>query len=101
MRVSRPGILPVGVNLSKDTVYRYLDTLNKDELTKTAFNFVSKRNSGISLFFYDVSTLYFETENEDDFRKKGYSKDHRSDMPQILIGLFVDCEGYPFDFNPF
>jgi len=91
----------LGVNLSKDTVYRFLDTLDKDELTKIAFNFVSKRHGGISLFFYDVTTLYFETENEDDFRKKGFSKDHRSDMPQILIGLFVDSEGYPFDFDFF
>lgn len=91
----------LGINLSKDIVYRFLDTLNKDELTKIAFNFVSKRNNGISLFFYDVTTLYFETENEDTFRQKGYSKDHRSDMPQILIGLFVDNEGYPFDFDFF
>lgn len=91
----------LGMNLSKDTVYRFLDTLNKDELTKIAFNFVSIRNRDISLIFYDVTTLYFETENEDELRQKGYSKDHRSDMPQILIGLFVDSEGYPFDFDFF
>lgn len=91
----------LGMNLSKDTVYRFLDTLNKNELTKIAFNFVSKRNGGISLLLYDVTTLYFETENEDELRQKGYSKDHRSDMPQILIGLFVDNDGYPFDFDFF
>ena len=33
--------------------------------------------------------------------KKGFSKDHRGDMPQVLIGLFVDFEGYPFDFDCF
>jgi len=91
----------LGIHLSKDKVFRFLDTLNKNELTKIAFNFVSKRNHGISLLFYDVTTLYFETENEDDLRKKGFSKDHRSDVPQILIGLFVDSDGYPFDFDFF
>lgn len=91
----------LGIDLSKDKVFRFIDTLKKDELAKIAFNFVSKRHGGISLLFYDVTTLYFETENEDDFRKKGFSKNHRSDVPQILIGLFVDSEGYPFDFNFF
>ena len=91
----------LGINLSKDTVYRFQDTLSKDELTGIAFTFVSQKDKGVSLFFYDVTTLYFETENEDDFRKKGFSKNHRSDMPQILIGLFVDSEGYPFDFDFF
>lgn len=91
----------LGIALSKDTVFRFLDTLDKEELTQTAFDFVSKTNHGISLIFYDVTTLYFETEDEDDLRKKGFSKNHRSDVPQILIGLFVDSEGYPFDFDFF
>ena len=91
----------LGINLSKDKAFRFIDTLKKDELTKIAFNFVSTQNHGISILFYDVTTLYFETENEDDFRKKGFSKNHRSDVPQILIGLFVDNEGYPFDFDFF
>lgn len=91
----------LGISLSKDSLYRFLDTLNKDQLTQIAFDFVFRKNKGISLVFYDITTLYFETENEDDFRKKGFSKDHRSDTPQILIGLFVDSEGYPFDFDFF
>lgn len=89
----------LGVNIERDSLYRFLDTLDKDKLTTTAFNYVSKKNNGIALFFYDVTTLHFETETEDNFRKKGYSKDHRGDMPQILIGLFVDFDGYPFDFD--
>ncbi len=91
----------MGINLPKDRVYRFLDRLDKNELSQIAFRFVSQRNNGISLIFYDVTTLYFEVDNEDTLRKKGYSKDHRSDIPQILIGLFVDHDGYPFDFDFF
>lgn len=91
----------IGIDLTKDRVYRFLDRLEKDELTQIAFRFVQKRNKGISLVFYDVTTLYFETDNEDSLKKKGYSKDHRSDIPQILVGLFVDVDGYPFDFDFF
>lgn len=91
----------LGIMLSKDKIYRFLDTLDKNKLTKIAYEFVSLKNKAVSLIFYDVTTLHFETEKEDEFRKKGFSKDHRGDMPQILIGLFVDYEGYPFDFDYF
>ena len=90
----------LGISLSEDKIYRFLDTLDKNELTQIAFNFVKKKNSNsMALVFYDVTTLYFETNDEDGLRKKGYSKDHKNDLPQIVIGLFVDKDGYPFDFD--
>lgn len=94
----------LGVHVSKDRIYRFLDTLGKDTLTKIAYDFVCRKRDGVSLVFYDVTTLYFETEentDEADLRKRGYSKDHRIDTPQILIGLFVDAGGFPFDFDFF
>lgn len=87
------------INLSEDKIYRFLDTLDKDELTKIAFDFVSKKNNGVALIFYDVTTLYFESDDEDELRKRGYSKDHKNELPQIVVGLFVDKDGYPFDFD--
>ena len=90
----------LGISLSEDKIYRFLDTLNKDELTQIAFDFVKKkRGNSMALVFYDVTTLYFESNDEDNLRKKGYSKDHKNDLPQIVIGLFVDKDGYPFDFD--
>ena len=89
----------LGIESSIDPIYRFLDTLDKSELTKIAFDFVSKKNDGVALIFYDVTTLYFESNDEDDLRKKGFSKDHKNELPQIVIGLFVDKDGYPFDFD--
>lgn len=89
----------LGISVQKDKVYRFLDTLQKDELTKIAFDFVSKKNNSIALIFYDVTTLYFEADEEDDLRKRGYSKDHKNELPQIVFGIFVDKDGYPFDFD--
>lgn len=89
----------LGINFSEDRIYRFLDTLDKNKLTKIAFDFVSKKNDGVALIFYDVTTLYFEVNDEDDLRKKGFSKDHKNELPQIVIGLFVDKNGYPFDFD--
>lgn len=89
----------LGIIISEDKIYRFLDTLDKDTLTKIAFDFVSKKNNGIALIFYDVTTLYFESNDEDDLRKRGYSKDHKNELPQIAMSLFVDKDGYPFDFD--
>jgi len=47
-----------------------------------------------SLVLFDVSTLYFETDQGDGFREPGFSKERRLD-PQITIGLLTDAAGRP------
>lgn len=37
------------------------------------------------MLFFDVTTLYFEAFDEDDFRKCGFSKDHKSNQPQLTV----------------
>jgi hypothetical protein len=54
----------------------------------------------VSLCLYDVTTLYFEAEKEDDLRKVGYSKERRVD-PQIVLGLLVDRHGFPLEIGCF
>lgn len=53
------------------------------------------------ILFYDVTTLYFETFEEDDLRKNGFSKDNKSQQPQILIALMVSKEGFPVAYEVF
>jgi transposase len=50
----------------------------------------------VSLILYDCTTLYFETEVEDDLRRVGMSKERRVD-PQIQLGLLVDAAGFPLE----
>jgi hypothetical protein len=54
----------------------------------------------LSLVLYDVTTLYFEADKEDDLRKVGYSKERRVD-PQIVVGLLVDRQGFPLEIGCF
>ncbi|OLT91116.1 IS1634 family transposase [Mycobacterium syngnathidarum] len=54
----------------------------------------------LSLVLYDVTTLYFEADKEDDLRKVGYSKERRVD-PQIVVGLLVDRQGFPLEVGCF
>src|SRR5699024_5430770 len=60
----------------------------------------SVATTGMSLLLYDVTTLYFEAEQEDDYRKVGYSKERRVD-PQIVVGLLVDRAGFPLEIHSF
>ena len=56
-------------------------------------------NNSLQLVFYDVTTLYFEVEQEDDLRKTGFSKDGKHQQPQIVLGLLVSTGGYPLAYE--
>ncbi|NHM28110.1 hypothetical protein G7K71_14195 [Desulfofundulus sp. TPOSR] len=52
-------------------------------------------NLEVDLLFFDTTSTYFVTGEEDNFRKPGYSKDHCPVLPQVVIGLAVTREGIP------
>ena len=54
----------------------------------------------LTLVLYDVTTLYFETQKEDGYRKSGFSKERRLE-PQVCVGLLVDREGFPLEVGSF
>jgi transposase len=54
----------------------------------------------LSLVLYDCTTLYFETDTEDELRRVGMSKERRVD-PQIQVGLLVDPAGFPLEVHCF
>ena len=49
----------------------------------------------IGVLFYDVTTLYFEADYEDELRRTGFSKEGWHKNPQIILGLLVSPGGYP------
>ena len=49
--------------------------------------------------FYDVTTLYFEIDHEDELRKTGFSKEGKHQNPQIVLGLLVSKNGYPLAYD--
>lgn len=51
--------------------------------------------------FYDVTTLYFEIDREDELRKTGFSKEGKHQNPQIVLGLLVSKNGYPLAYEIF
>jgi hypothetical protein len=53
-----------------------------------------------TLLLYDVTTLYFETDEGDGFREPGFSKERRLE-PQIVVGLLTDRAGFPLMVHAF
>lgn len=78
----------------------WLELKSKTETIAVKFA-QSQYNFNYNLVFYDVTTLYFETFEADDLRKNGFSKDNKSQQPQILIALMVSKEGLPIAYEVF
>jgi transposase len=91
--------------VSSDRIYRFLDELQskyKERVEKISFEHTKNvLNGHITVIFYDMTTLYFEAEDEDDLRKIGFSKDGKFQQPQIMIGLLVGENGYPIGYDIF
>ena len=94
-----------GISIDVERVYRYLDKLNskqKQKVQQISYDHTLKvLNNELNLVFYDVTTLYFEAEDEDDLRKTGFSKDGKHQQPQIVLGLLVSNFGYPLAYEMF
>jgi transposase len=88
---------------NETAVYRYLDKLNtaqKRTVQNISYQHTLKvLNNSLQIVFYDVTTLYFEVEQEDDLRKTGFSKDGKHQQPQIVLGLLVSTGGYPLAYE--
>lgn len=86
-------------------IYRYMDKLHstqKEFVQQISYEHTQKVLGGqISVVFYDVTTLYFEIDKEDDLRKTGFSKEGKHQNPQIVLGLLVSKDGYPLAYDIF
>jgi transposase len=94
--------------IDEDQCYRAMDLLvDADTAGRVQeavfFACADLLNLEVDLLFFDTSSTYFERDEPDPageagapaFRAYGHSKDHRPDLPQVVIGLAVTREGIP------
>ncbi|GLI53493.1 IS1634 family transposase [Thermodesulfovibrio yellowstonii] len=99
-RIDFLGFETVGIN----HLYRALDVLaeRKEEIEEHLFQRrYNLFNSHVDVVFYDVTTVYFESQREDVLRKYGFSKDGKIGSVQIVLGLLIDKEGFPIGYEIF
>ena len=93
------------IEWDENKVYRYLDKLHdsqKEFVQQISYNHTVQILAGKpQVVFYDVTTLYFEVEQEDELRKTGFSKEGKHQNPQIVMGLLVSKNGYPLAYDIF
>ncbi len=94
-----------GITIDLDRVYRMMDRLDDpaiERLKKITYeNTASLLGQKINVIFYDATTIYFESFDEDELKKNGFSKDHKHNQPQVLLALMVTTEGLPIDYEVF
>jgi hypothetical protein len=93
------GQRAVSLSTRKRTLRRCHAGAYRDQIAAACFR-RARTDGDVSLVLYDVTTLYFEAEKEDDLRKIGYSKERRVD-PQVIVGLLVDRRGFPLEIGCF
>ena len=88
---------------SLDDIYRCLSFFDKHkENLQVWMNDKIKENYGrdTNLIYYDVTNYYFESDDQNDFLRKGVSKEHRPN-PIVQMGLFMDNNGIPITYELF
>lgn len=93
------------INVGVHAIYKYMNRLDEsviEKIQETTFKYTRQiLGNKLGLVFYDMTTLYFEVDKEDELRKIGYSKDGKHQHPQIMIGLLVSTNGYPIAYQIF
>jgi transposase len=101
--------LPIGVSApSLDQCYRAIDALAEAKDATEAHLYTelcNLANLDLRLICYDLTSSYFETvaagRRAFPSLAFGYSRDHRSDRPQVMIGLLVTSDGIPIAHHVF
>jgi transposase len=96
-------VIPGIDDVSSHQLYRAMDVLLevRDFLEEQVYYSVAHLlNLEVDLIYFDTTSSYFEVEpheapDSETLRKLGYSKDHRPDLLQVVIGLAVTREGIP------
>ena len=99
---SKDMFLYLNDELSLQDLYKSLDVLDeiKEELEEYLFRrSLSLITREIKVCFFDVTTLYFESQKEDELRRFGLSKDYKMNDVQIVLSLLIDSSGFPISFD--
>ena len=67
----------------------------KDRIEEQLFAHRRDLFTDLPLVFFDTTSIYFEGEGGQDIGQRGFSKDHRPDLYQMIVGTVIDGQGRP------
>jgi transposase len=68
---------------------------NKDLIEEAIFFDQRDLFTGFDLVFFDTTSIYFEGQGGTSIGQRGFSKDHRPDLNQMVVGAIIDDKGKP------
>lgn len=67
----------------------------KDRIEELLFSAQRNLFSSLELVFFDTTSIYFEGNGGVTIGQRGFSKDHRPDLKQMVVGAVIDDKGRP------
>lgn len=74
---------------------KFAPRCTKDLIEEKLFDVRRDMFSSLSMVFFDTTSIYFEGNGGQTLGEYGYSKDHRSDRKQMVVGVVIDGDGMP------
>lgn len=93
-----------GSTLKLSHLYRTIDKLeqHRRELIRYINRQIAKHyDRVVTVALYDVTTYWFESQDADTLRNFGFSKDNKINQVQVVMGLLIDQNGIPIDYELF
>ena len=97
-----------GIECGVDSIYKLMDQLTDNTITQTkriiyshTTELLKAQKETVDVMFYDLTTVYFETNSQDALRDFGFSKDGKCQHVQIMLAVIVTKHGLPIDYEEF
>lgn len=97
-----------GFEFNVNNIYKLMDKLNNSVITdikkmiyKHTAKLLEQNKQQVDILFYDLTTIHFETNTQDELRDFGFSKDGKHQHVQIMLSAIVTKEGLPIDYEEF
>jgi len=92
-----------GINTQLTAIYRMMDFIDDDAIEKiqekTYLYTKQLKGEELDVVFYDCTTLYFESFNQEGLMQNGYSKDGKFNQAQIILSILVTKQGLPVGYQ--
>jgi transposase len=97
-----------GIQLNTDSIYKLMDQITDttiQQIKKIIYQhtvlLLSEKKESVDVLFYDLTTVYFETNSQDELRDFGFSKDGKHQHVQIMLAVIVTHDGLLVDYEEF
>lgn len=97
-----------GIECQVDSIYKLMDQLTENTIIQAkkiihnhSTELLKAQKETVDVMFYDLTTVYFETNSQDILRDFGFSKDGKCQHVQIMLAVIVTKHGLPIDYEEF